>query len=87
MVLELESETDVQKAMMGLPGIAKVEKTTTLPHHFTIFPEQGKDIYSTVNAKAQEEQWPVRALHVERGRLDDVFRQITQAPVTMEAQS
>jgi len=42
-----------------------------------VFPTQGQNIYHQVSAIIDENQWPVETLHIERGRLDDVFRAIT----------
>jgi len=45
--------------------------------HYMIFPEQGQNIYHQVNACIEQHNWPVETLHIERGRLDDVFRAVT----------
>ena len=45
--------------------------------HYMVFPEQGQNIYHQVSTIIDSNQWPVETLHIERGRLDDVFRTIT----------
>ncbi|MEM9531845.1 MAG: ABC transporter ATP-binding protein [Pseudomonadota bacterium] len=40
-------------------------------------PRAGKTPYGAIAALAREQQWPVDELTVERGRLDEVFREIT----------
>lgn len=72
---------DVASALGGLPGVDKVERNALQRNRFTVFPSQGQAIYATVNEQVQNNGWPVRALYTERGRLDDVFRQITQQPI------
>lgn len=44
----------------------------------TLFPETGKDILHLVNEHIQQRKLPVDTLFVEGGRLDQVFRDITQ---------
>lgn len=45
--------------------------------HVVAVSKGGVPIVQTVNARIHEKQIPVEQLYVERGRLDDVFRQIT----------
>ncbi|MFT4937060.1 MAG: ABC-2 type transport system ATP-binding protein [Paraglaciecola sp.] len=60
-----------------LPGVAemKVDKETG---QVTLFPEGDIDILHLVTAHIQRCKLPVDTLFVEQGRLDDVFREITQ---------
>jgi len=44
---------------------------------FRLFPKGGKAIVAEVSARARERKWDVEELHVETGRLDEVFRRIT----------
>lgn len=43
----------------------------------TIYPEAGKTVLKQVNELIHSQDWEVEELHVEKGRLDDVFRQVT----------
>ncbi len=56
--------------MAGVEGSAD----TTL----VIFPKAGAQLFEPVNRVIQQQQWQVNELHVERGRLDEVFRTITK---------
>lgn len=47
----------------------------------TIFPEAGKSVLKQVNELIHSQDWEVEELHVEKGRLDDVFRQVTVGEV------
>jgi ABC-2 type transport system ATP-binding protein len=48
-----------------------------------IYPENGASLVTMVSQAAREQGWDIEELHVERGRLDDVFRLLTtdQAPI------
>ncbi|UZE97140.1 ABC transporter ATP-binding protein [Alkalimarinus alittae] len=43
----------------------------------TVFPETGKSVLKQVNELIHAQDWEVEEFHVEKGRLDDVFRQVT----------
>lgn len=43
----------------------------------TVFPEAGEEIASRISDMASISGWPISALTVENGRLDDVFRMLT----------
>jgi ABC-2 type transport system ATP-binding protein len=45
-----------------------------------IFPRAGRPIVEQVSELVRIRGWSVDELFVERGRLDDVFRDITQRP-------
>ena len=83
--LELDSPADVAGIIGGLPGVEKVEQKNLQVNRYTIFACKGEEIYTAVSQQVLKNNWAVRALHVERGRLDDVFRRITQAQQTLEA--
>jgi len=51
----------------------------------TIFPTDGQPILAEVNRVIQEQACQVEELHVEVGRLDDVFRKLTLTPTELEA--
>jgi ABC-2 type transport system ATP-binding protein len=58
-----------------LPGVADVEQDAQ--GRFTLFPAEKADVMVQVQAAASEHGWVMQGLHVERGRLDDVFRSLT----------
>lgn len=74
--LKLSYLSDIS-GLAELQGVAdmQVDKTSG---QVTLFPEQGKDILHQVTSHVQERKLPVDTLFVEQGRLDEVFRQITQ---------
>lgn len=45
---------------------------------FTVFPEDNRPMLAEISALAQTKGWEVREIGVERGRLEDVFRSLTQ---------
>ncbi|MEM7206325.1 MAG: ATP-binding cassette domain-containing protein [Pseudomonadota bacterium] len=75
--IALGDDTDVRSALTSMSEIAGVEQHAHDAHTFTVFPVNGESIYAIVSKAASENQWPVESLHVERGRLDDVFRDVT----------
>jgi ABC-2 type transport system ATP-binding protein len=77
--LSLASEgLDAPEALMRLPGVASVEAVDDEDGPaLMIFPKNGHPIVAEVSDLVRAAQWPVVALRVERGRLDDVFRSIT----------
>ena len=70
------SETPaVRSALEGVAGISEIE--TLGENWLRIRPETGAVIIDAVGATLREKAIAVDELHLERGRLDDVFRQIT----------
>lgn len=66
----------------GLPGqleqVSGVKKVHRGEHdQLTIFPNEGQSILAGVNALLQTQDCQIEELHVEVGRLDDVFRKLT----------
>jgi ABC-2 type transport system ATP-binding protein len=75
----VETETpEALKRLTGLAGVSSVEAAADNPLRATLFPFSGASVYSLVSQTAQREGLTLRELHAEKGRLDDVFRQITQ---------
>ena len=65
-------------ALMRLPGVAAVEAVDDGEGSaLMIFPRDGGSIIAEIADLVRTAGWPVAALRVERGRLDDVFRSIT----------
>lgn len=67
----------VRSALAGVGGIAEID--TLDSSRIRIRPAAGELIVDAVGAALREKGTAVDELHVERGRLDDVFRQITAA--------
>ena len=69
---------DAVGALMRLPGVASVEEIDDDEGPgLMIFPKNGRPIVAEVSDLVRTAQWPLKALTLERGRLDDVFRAIT----------
>jgi len=70
--------SDAAAALMRLPGVAAVEAVEDGEGSaLMIFPRDGGSITTEITDLVRTAGWPVAALRVERGRLDDVFRSIT----------
>jgi gliding motility-associated transport system ATP-binding protein len=77
---------EAASALLRLPGVAAVEPVEDLEGSgLMIFPRDGQAIVTEVSDLVRTAGWPVMALRVERGRLDDVFRAITTAPAAPAA--
>ena len=65
----------IASALRALPEVSEVEVEG---HSVTAFPKAGKALFGPISALLAERGWPVQELQLERGRLDEVFRTITQ---------
>ncbi|MDX9686988.1 ABC transporter ATP-binding protein [Halopseudomonas formosensis] len=63
-------------ALLALPGVSGVEVARE-GHEVTVLAEPGAVIFPAVGEHARQQQWQVKELSVERGRLDEVFRSLT----------
>ena len=71
----------IRDALARLPGVAAVEAVSDGDGDaLLIFPRDRRPVVANVADLARAHGWEVTALRVERGRLDDVFREITTAP-------
>jgi ABC-2 type transport system ATP-binding protein len=84
LTLSGQSTVAIAEKLRNLPGISTIEVTprgeeTT----FTLFAENASEsdtmLVDAVARVAREENWPVRALYGEPGRLDEVFRSLTRS--------
>lgn len=74
--LQLENTVaDAQSLLSGITGVAEVEQKGD--SEFLIFTQDGKMLLPEVVRFLDEKQWAVETIHVEKGRLEDVFRQVT----------
>jgi len=64
-------------ALAALPGVAGVERNER-EHSLTVLAQPGHVIFPQVNALIAQHGWAVTELDVERGRLDEVFRNLTR---------
>jgi ABC-2 type transport system ATP-binding protein len=74
-IVEFEGHVPLgaKEIMLSVAGVARVTSTETA---LTAFPEPDQSIYAEIY-KALREMASVTSIYQERGRLDDVFRQIT----------
>jgi ABC-2 type transport system ATP-binding protein len=63
-------------AIKSLPEVANVE-VDDKNQRITAFPASGKLPLAPINALAEAQRWVLAELHLESGRLDEVFRSIT----------
>lgn len=67
----------LKAALAGVPGVTDVVIDAE-ERVATAFPAKGQAIFGAVSRLIQERQLPVNEVSLERGRLDEVFRTITQ---------
>lgn len=72
--LRLDNADNAETLLAGLPQAASVE---TDGADIVVFPNDKQGLFAAVNDLIQAHHWQVKELHVERGRLDEVFRNIT----------
>ncbi|HXY75837.1 MAG TPA: ABC transporter ATP-binding protein [Steroidobacteraceae bacterium] len=77
MRLELSSQLEAaRRALAALPAVAAVE-VSEREARLTALPDQGASILAAVSELAAREGLKLKELHLESGRLDEVFRTIT----------
>ncbi len=80
---------EVKQRLSQLPGVkrAAVIKEGPPVAHLRLFPqsrERNGEVAQKVADLVARERWRIEELHVEEGRLDEVFRNITQPDTTQE---
>jgi ABC-2 type transport system ATP-binding protein len=71
------ADGNVTAELATLPGVAAVEQAGD---GLVVFPRGGHPVVGEIADLARNRGWTITGLQVERGRLDDVFREITTAP-------
>ena len=75
------SLTELETGLLRLPAVKSVEAVTDGEGSgVMIIPRGGEDIAADVADLARARGWQLSLLRVEHGRLDDAFREITNAP-------
>jgi ABC-2 type transport system ATP-binding protein len=78
MSLPAEQADAVLAKLRQLPAVAGVEKSAANgTAKLTAFPKGGALLIEAVSALAQKENWQIKEMYAEPGRLDEVFRAIT----------
>ena len=70
--------------LAGLDGVAGIESDAR-ELSLTAFPRAGHRVLPAVSAAVSDAGWDVPELHLEAGRLDEVFRALTQPPLVAAA--
>jgi len=74
----LQLSDDVEAAVKSLQGIANIESVEQLEERkYMLFPLGGQMLLPEVVRWLDKQNWQVESLHLEKGRLEDVFRQVT----------
>jgi len=75
-----EKSADLETALCALPNVDETEVLLDEQKRavITVFPKEGISIIKDLNSCLQKLGCVAEEIHVERGRLDDVFRKITQ---------
>lgn len=73
--MSLQGADNAESELVKLPQVASVEADQG---RLVVFPNEGQSLFTPVNELISKQGWQVKELHVERGRLDEVFRSITQ---------
>jgi len=67
-----------QVVLEDLPGVASVEADDALGSNLCVLAQPGQSIFAAVHGLLAQRGWQVESLHVEQGRLDEVFRSLTR---------
>jgi hypothetical protein len=74
----------VADALRRLPGVRSVQPEQSAGNGRTVVTltaDRGTDLRPEIFALAKSRGWTLYELHQEAGRLEDLFHQLTQAPV------
>ena len=75
------ADANIRAEVAALPGVAAVEPAgSAAGGGLVAFPRGGHPVVGEIADLARNRGWTITGLQVERGRLDDVFREITTAP-------
>jgi len=82
--LRFERATEFEAARTGVAALADVAgvEAEARELRLTAIPHRGLNALPALSALIVERAWSVPELHLESGRLDEVFRTLTQAPTT-----
>ena len=71
----------------GLDGVEAVEPMKSIEGELSVkvFPDSSNDLREALICTLNDAGWTLHSIHKERGRLDDVFRQITTREIKGEA--
>jgi len=92
LTLPSESAGEVQAGLEQIADVESVEASSAGEGHTTLtaFPQADESIVADISERAHSAGWKLEELRIERGRLDDVFRELTTSdttPFTQQATS
>ena len=77
--ISVKPNQNVQQILLGIPSVERVESHSS--NHqtlsFVILAKQGKPILEEVKERLDQQNVKILEMYVEKGRLDEVFRQMT----------
>ncbi|MBV9861354.1 MAG: ABC transporter ATP-binding protein [Alphaproteobacteria bacterium] len=74
----LGAEGRIRAELDRLPGVAEIEETSDAEGcALMVFPSGSRAVVAEIAEMARVQGWKITGLRVERGRLDDVFRDVT----------
>lgn len=76
--LELKEVSNIESELETLSTISSWEKDSSNHSKFTLFPKENTNLFQSINELIHKNKWEVEELYLEKGRLDEVFRSITQ---------
>ncbi len=78
--LRFEKETELNAARREIPLLPEVAaiESDARERRLTALPKAGANVLSAVSAMIDKYDWDVPELHLESGRLDEVFRALTE---------
>jgi len=71
-----------EKAASVLSELPQARKVELREGELTVFPAAGSKLFEVISDVVRENEWQVSELRLEAGRLDEVFRQVTQGDVS-----
>jgi len=79
--IRFNESSDLAGARQAIEDLPEVSTTSldSVAQRLTAFPADNKNPFSAISDLAQAHNWAVSELHLEAGRLDEVFRTITSA--------
>jgi ABC-2 type transport system ATP-binding protein len=72
-------QVDALQEFIKLDEVLEVERVDD--NTFVLLAKEGSSLLHRINELIQQQHWEVEELHVEKGRLDDVFRRLTREDV------
>jgi ABC-2 type transport system ATP-binding protein len=77
--IKFQNLADVAAAREAIEQLTQVSTTAvdTVAQRLTAFPAAGEQPFIAVSELARRQQWKIAELHLEAGRLDEVFRTVT----------